>query len=483
MKCFRGDLMQVLKGLKPGKVFEYFEAISAIPRGSGNTDKIRDFCADFAQQRNLKYNTDDSGNIIIFKDSQNSKSTEPVIIQGHLDMVWEKNESSNINFETDGLKLSVEGDFIHANGTTLGGDDGIAVAMGLALLDSKDISHPPLEIVFTSDEEVGMTGANGIDTSVLCGRRMINLDSEAEGTLWVSCAGGVRADIGLAVDYVENTAPVFELTVSGLHGGHSGAEIHNGYKNANKIIGKVLKELNDVIDFNIIDIGGGTADNAITRSSYCILSSDCDIASALSDIALNICNEIKNTDPDAEISIRSSDFAEKCFDKMSTEAVIALLNDLPSGVVAMSKEIDGLVETSLNLGIMKHSEGVFSCSFSVRSGVDIERHKLAATLEVIAKQHSASIGFYSDYPAWEYKKDSALRDVMAEIYEDMYGKKMTVTAIHAGLECGLFCGKIKGLDCVSFGPDILDIHTPCERLSISSTERTWNYLLEVLKRI
>ncbi len=475
--------MNILKGLKPEKVFEYFEAISAIPRGSGNTEKIRDYCAGFARQRKLKYITDNSGNIIIFKDACNSKSTEPVIIQGHLDMVWEKSESSNFNFETDGLELAVDGDFIYAKGTTLGGDDGIAVAMGLALLDSNDISHPPLEIVLTSDEEVGMTGANGIDTSALKGKRMMNLDSEAEGTLWVSCAGGVRADIGLPVNYVENSKSVYEITVSGLHGGHSGAEIHNGYRNANKIIGKALEELNGKIDFNIIEIGGGTADNAITRSSFCVIATNADVASEMFDIGSKICNEIKDTDPDAEITIRITEKSDRCMDDNSTKAVISLINDLPSGVVAMSKEIDGLVETSLNLGIMKHSEGRFNCSFSVRSGVDSERHKLIKTLENIAKKHSASIKLYSAYPAWEYKKDSALRDMMTEIYKDMYGKEMIVTAIHAGLECGLFCGKIKGLDCVSFGPDIFDIHTPYEKLSISSTERTWSYLLEVLKRI
>ena len=475
--------MKVLKNLKPEKVFEYFEAISAIPRGSGNTEKIRGYCADFAMQRNLKYICDDFGNIIIFKDAVKSESTEPVIIQGHLDMVWEKNDECNINFETDGLELCVDVDFVSAKGTTLGGDDGIAVAMGLALLDSNDISHPPLEIVFTSDEEVGMTGANGIDCSALNGKRMINLDSEAEGTLWVSCAGGVRADVGLTVEYVQNSAPAYEITVSGLHGGHSGAEIHNGYRNSNKIMGEVLAALMKNIQFNIINIGGGTADNAITRSSFCVISANDDAVSAISEIGSVICSEIKDTDPDAEIAIRKIDVADKCMSDESTKAVISLLNDLPSGVIAMSKEIDGLVETSLNLGIMKLSEGEFNCSFSVRSGVDSERHKLTDNLESIAKKHSASIMFYSAYPAWEYKKDSPLRDTMAEIYKEMYGKEMTVTAIHAGLECGLFCGKIKGLDCVSFGPDIFDIHTPHEKLSISSTERTWNYLLEVLKKI
>ncbi len=476
--------MNILKGLKPEKVFEYFEVISAIPRGSGNTDKVREYCANFASQRNLKYITDDFGNIIIFKDACNSKSSEPIIIQGHLDMVWEKNEKSGINFETDGLELAVDGDYVHANGTTLGGDDGIAIAMCLALLDSNDITHPPLEIVFTADEEVGMTGANGIDTSVLKSKRMINLDSEAEGTLWVSCAGGVRADIGLPVEYSDNSMPVYRIDVSGLHGGHSGAEIHNGYCNANKIIGKVLEYLNKKINFNIVEIGGGTADNAITRSSFCtVASDDKNIFNELSGISGVICSEIRNTDPDAEITICVADSVNKCMNDNSTKAVIALVNDLPSGVIAMSKEIEGLVETSLNLGIMKHSDGYFVCSFSVRSGVDGEREKLSQKLENIAENHCASIKFYSAYPAWEYKKDSVLRDTMAKVYKDIYGRNMTVTAIHAGLECGLFCGKIKGLDCVSFGPDIFDIHTPYEKLSVSSTERTWNYLLEVLKTI
>ncbi len=475
--------MQILKGLKPEKVFEYFEAISAIPRDSGNTEQIREYCASFAKKRNLKYFCDDSGNIIIFKDAVKSNSTEPVILQGHLDMVWEKDENCNIDFETDGLELCVDGDFVHAKGTTLGGDDGIAVAMGLALLDSDNISHPPLEIVFTSDEEVGMTGANGIDCSVLKGKRMINLDSEAEGTLWVSCAGGVRADISLPIDYIENNNPVYEIVVSGLHGGHSGAEIHNGYRNANKIIGKFLSELKRQINFNIINLSGGTADNAITRSSFCIFSTSDDISSVFDKVANDICNEIKDTDPDTKFVIRKIVNTDKCMDSVSTDGVINLLNSLPSGVIAMSKEIDGLVETSLNLGVMKHTDGNFSCVFSVRSGVDSEKDKLCSELENIASDNSASVKFYSSYPAWEFKKDSLLRDMMAKIYKDMFGKDMTVTAIHAGLECGLFCGKIKGLDCVSFGPDIFDIHSPCEKLSISSTERTWNYLLKVLETI
>ncbi len=477
--------MKILNGLKPEKVFAFFEEISAIPRGSQDTEKVRKYCEDFAKDRNLRYVCDDGGNIVIFKSASAGRENEqPVIIQGHLDMVWEKDETCNINFETDGLELAVDGDFVYAKGTTLGGDDGVAVAMGLALLDSDDLSHPPLEIVFTSDEERGMTGASALDTSVLQGKRMINLDSEAEGTLWVSCAGGVRADVELKVNYIDNSMPAYEINISGLHGGHSGAEIHRGYANANKVMGRLLAELNQEIKFAVVDINGGAMDNAITRDSRCVIACEAEnIVEAVKAIGKKLCAEIKENDPDAVISVSAFENAEKCMDKMSTEKVIALLNELPSGVVAMSKEIDGLVETSLNIGVLKHSNGAVDYRFAVRSGKDGERQKLEEVLKQIAEKHSCSITFSSPYPAWEYKKESALRETMALVYHDMFAKDMTVTAIHAGLECGLFCGKIKELDCVSFGPDIYDIHTPQEKLSISSTERMWNYLLKVLESI
>lgn len=475
--------MKILEGIKPEKVFEYFEIISSIPRGSGNTDKIRDYCVDFAKSRGFEYIADESGNVIIFKPACKKTSSDPVIIQGHLDMVWEKDETSKINFETDGLELSVDGDFIHANGTTLGGDDGIAVAMCLALLDSDDIAHPPLEIVFTADEEVGMTGVGGLDTSALKSKRMINLDSEEEGVLWVSCAGGVRADITLNVDYVENTQKTFEINVSNLHGGHSGAEIHKGYANANKVMGRVLELLSKKVDFSICEINGGVMDNAITRDSKCIVASDADIVGAVKEISEKISPDYKTADPDINISAVFGEKEEKTMSSASSKAVINALNALPSGVIAMSKEIDGLVETSLNLGSLKTVGNAVLFVFSVRSGKDGEKEKLCDTLRGICDIHSCSINFRSPYPAWEFKPDSELRDTMAEIYNEMYGKEMTVTAIHAGLECGLFCGKIKGLDCVSLGPDMFDIHTPKERLSISSCERVWNYLLRVLERI
>ncbi len=477
--------MMILKNIKPEKVFGFFEEISAVPRGSGHNDKIKEYCENFAKQRNLKYISDDAGNVVIFKDaSTDSKSMDPVIIQGHLDMVWEKDDSCNINFETDGLELCVDGDFIYAKGTTLGGDDGIAVAMCLAILDSDDICHPPLEIVFTADEEIGMLGAAALDFSPIKSKRMINLDSEAEGTLWVSCAGGVRADISMPVSYEENENQTYIISVGGLHGGHSGAEIHNGYANANKVMGRVLEMLSEKVDFNIVSINGGTMDNAITRDSVCIVkSSNGMISEYVSEIYNIIKKDYVSADPEIIISAEKTDGFRTAMSSESSLSVVRMLNELPSGVISMSKEIDGLVETSLNLGILKTENEYVSFGFAVRSSIDSERDVLAEKLKNISAKYSCDIDLHSQYPAWEYKKESKLREIMSVIFKDMFDKEMTVTAIHAGLECGLFCGKINGLDCVSLGPDMFDIHTPKERLSISSVERTWKFLLRVLENI
>ncbi len=474
--------MRILEGLNPEKVFYYFEEISAIPRGSGKTDAVRDYCADFAKARELEYITDNAGNIIIFKPAC-SNDSEPVIIQGHLDMVWEKDETCRINFETDGLELFVDGDYVGARGTTLGADDGIAVAMCLALLDADDIVHPPLEIVFTADEEVGMTGATGLDCSVLKGKRMINLDSEEDGVMWVSCAGGVRAEFILNVDYESNSQNCFEISVSGLHGGHSGAEIHNGYANANKVLGRVLQMLVEKADYVLCNIGGGAMDNAITRDSKCVVASDADICGIIEEISAEIADDYKKADPDIKISASPCNKAEKSMTENSSKYAVDLLNDLPSGVIAMSKDIEGFVETSLNLGVLKCVDSVVSATFAVRSGVDSEREKLCERLKDIAAKYGCRIEFRTPYPAWEFKDGSELQEKMKQIYRDINGKELTVTGIHAGLECGMFCGKIKGLDCVSLGPEMHGIHTPQERLSISSCGKLWNFLLEVLKTI
>lgn len=476
-----------LSGIKPEKVFKYFEEISMIPRGSGNMKKISDYCCEFASIRNLKYVKDDYCNVVIYKNgSAGRENEEPVILQGHLDMVCEKTAGCEIDFENDSLDLAINGDFVYANGTTLGGDDGIAVAYCLAILDSDDISHPPLEIVFTVDEETGMYGAENIDVSLLKGKRMINVDSEDEGTLWVSCAGGGRVDIEAFFEPVTEGGTVCEIVLSGLHGGHSGAEIHKGYANANVLMGRVLKEISGSVDFALVSINGGTMDNAITREcrSKIVISSESEaLFKVINRLNSQLRKEYKSTDPELKLKIRECENVKHGMSKTDTVRIVDMLCEFPYGIIAMSKEIDGLVETSLNLGVVKTREDSVSFTFLLRSSVDSERIKLTQMLIAIAGKYGAKSNVHSEYPAWEYKKDSVMQNVFADAYKDIYGKNMVVTAIHAGLECGLFCGKINGLDCVSFGPDIRDIHTPQEKLSISSCARTWEYLLEVLKRI
>lgn len=476
-----------LEGLKPEKVFRFFSEISMIPRGSGNMKKISSYCCEFAQARGLDFVKDECCNVIIYKKgSAGRENEEPVILQGHLDMVCEKTADSEFDFENDSLELMVDGDYVLANGTTLGGDDGIAVAYCLALLDSSDISHPPLEVVFTVDEETGMCGAEKLDTSLLKGKRMINIDSEEEGTLWVSCAGGARFDAEISFEPVPVSGTVCEIVLSGLHGGHSGAEIHNGYANANVLMGRILKEISGSVGFSLISVNGGTMDNAITRECRCkiVISSDSEaLFKVINRLSSSLRKEFSETDPELSLKVRSCENEKLCLSKKDTETVVSMLREFPNGVISWSKKIKGLVETSLNLGILKTNENTVSFNFLVRSSDNYKRILLTDILIQVAEKYGADFSVNSEYPAWEFRENSAMQDIFAKTFEDIYGRKMNVTAIHAGLECGLFCGKIKDLDCVSFGPDILDIHTPQERLSISSCARTWEYLLEVLKRL
>ncbi len=478
----------ILSNLEPKKVFEYFEIISSIPRGSGKTEKISNYCESFAKEKGLRYHRDEIGNVVIFKNgSAGRENEEPVILQGHLDMVCEKENGCNIDFDNDGLSLAVNGDFVYAEGTTLGGDDGIAVAMCLALLDGDEYSHPPIEVVFTVDEETGMFGAEALDTSILGGKRMINIDSENEGVLWVSCAGGARIDIELPFARENKAAENFlEITLGGLHGGHSGAEIHVGYANASVLMGRLLSKLSESFDFTLVSINGGTKDNAITRENIAVISTDGNfdgIKSAIADIESDFKVEFSSTDPELFVKADSIKTNLGAMNKETTKKIIALLNELPYGVMAMSNEIEGLVETSLNLGTLRTEENSVHFGYSVRSSKDSDKEKLLEKLVNIADKFKASSRISGIYPGWVFKKDSPLQQIMAEVYKNIYGKDMLVTAIHAGLECGLFCGKISGLDCVSLGPDLFDIHTPSERMSISSVKRVWEYLLCVLEKL
>ncbi len=476
-----------LAGLEPSSVFHFFEEICAIPHGSRNTKPISDYLVKFAQERGLKCRQDESNNVAIFKDgTAGYEDHAPVIIQGHMDMVCEKDEDCTIDFEKDGLDLDHDGSYIFAHGTTLGGDDGIAVAYALALLDANDIAHPPLEIMITVDEEIGMLGAESINTDDFKGRVLINIDSEDEGILTVSCAGGATSSIDMPVSRRTVYGPCVLLQVDGLQGGHSGVEIHKNHANANKVMGEFLCRIQEKMPTCIASLAGGSKDNAIPRSCRVnLVAMGLDLA-VINDIAKNLEQECKAQYDDPNVTITAQEveaFGALAMSTDDSKKVANIMRAVPNGVQAMSKDIEGLVQTSLNLGIAKVEGDSLHLTFSVRSSVNQEKKDLTEQLRAISEEYGAAYSQMGDYPAWEYRKDSALRDTMVKVYEDMFGQAPEVVAIHAGLECGLLSDKLPGLDCVSYGPEMHDIHTSRERLGIASTARMWDYLLEILKRL
>ena len=463
------------------KVVGFFEEFSAIPHGSGNTSKIADYLVDFAKKRNLDYSRDNADNVIIRKGATKGYENRPAIIfQGHLDMVAEKKTGADIDMEKDGLILYRDGDFLRAKDTTLGGDDGVALAYALAILDSDDIPHPDFEAVFTSDEEIGLLGAVAIDPDKIKGRLLINIDSDEEGVFTVGCAGGMRSDVTLPVHRSNSTTDSYRVKVSGFKGGHSGVEIDKGRVNANKALVEILSGIGDI---SIKDIRGGNADNAIPRECECIFSSNLDHTALIEKLGDEMKARYSDIEPDITVSIEKIESVQAGVCVEDSMKLISLLSTLPSGIIAMSNDVPGLVETSLNMGILRLEADRAEISFSVRSAKGSEKQALGDRLEKIALDHGASYSTRGAYPAWEYKKDSHLRDVMKKVYEDMYGKSPEIVIIHAGLECGIFSEKIEGLDCVSIGPNNYDIHTTEERLSLSSLERVWDFLLRVLREI
>ena len=475
-----------LSGIEPQSVFAYFEKLCSIPHGSGNTKAISDYLVSFAKEQGMEYTQDDLNNIIIFcPGTCGYEDHTPVILQGHMDMVCEKDADCPINMETQGLDIAHDGQWIYANGTTLGGDNGIAVAYGLALIADKTIPHPPLELVITVDEETGMYGAAGIDLSALKGHTLINLDSEDEGIFTVSCAGGARGTIALPLKRRAVYGPCIKLIVEGLQGGHSGVEIHKNRANATKVMGMLLERVQELMPLCLTGFSGGAKDNAIPRSCTATMVAMGINLERINTITEQLQKEIREQFDEPEAVIRGDDVDALGGNALSAEdtaKVISLLNRVPNGVQAWSQDIEGLVQTSLNLGVAEMAEEL-RLTFAVRSSVNQEKRELLRKLEELAKQFDGSYSETGDYPAWEYKKESNLREVMVQTYTQMFGKEPQVVAIHAGLECGLLSEKIAGLDCVSIGPDMKDIHTSRERLHIASTERTWNFLLEVLKQL
>lgn len=473
-----------LAGLEPASVFSYFEKICSIPHDSGNTKQISDYLVSFAKEHGIRYIQDELNNVLFFQEGTcGYEDHEPVVLQGHMDMVCDKDEDCTIDMSVDGLDVTHDGEYVFAKGTTLGGDNGIAVAYALALLADKTIPHPPLEIIITVDEETGMYGAAGVDLSMLKGRMMINLDSEDEGIFTVSCAGGARGTISVPIQRRTVYGPCIRLTVEGLRGGHSGAEIHKKLANANKVMGEFLSRVQKLMPLCMTSFSGGAKDNAIPRSCHTTLIALGMNLERINDVAAQLQQEIREQYDEPDAIVRGDDveaFGGNALTTECTAKVIALLCAVPNGVQVWSQDIPGLVQTSLNLGVAKLGEEM-SMTFAVRSSVNREKRELLDRLQELAKFYDCNYSEAGNYPAWEYKKESKLRGIMVETFRNMFHKEPEVIAIHAGLECGLLSEKMPGLDCVSIGPDMQDIHTSRERLNIASTKRMWEYLLEVLK--
>lgn len=479
--------MRALENLKPENVFYYFEEIANIPHGSRNTKQISDYLVNFAKERNLEHYQDELNNVVIIKEaSEGYESAEPVIIQGHMDMVCEKENGSTIDFEKDGLELYVDDGFVKAKDTTLGGDDGIAVAYALALLDSKELKHPRLEVVITVDEEIGMLGAVDIDLSMLKGHIMLNIDSDVEGEFLTSCAGGMSINSSIPVTRTSQTGLETIITLTGLDGGHSGAEIHKEHGNANILMGRILENIFNELPFGILDIKGGLKDNAIPRECTVTLlipeEAREDVTRIVNATAKELAAELSVADPATRIDLSFGNVTEKnVLDYASVNKIILYLRTVPNGVINMSQVITGLVETSLNLGILELKDDELSTLTSIRSSVATRKDDLKKRVMNIIEMLGGECEAEGEYPAWEYNDHSTLRPQVVKVYQELFGEEPKLTAIHAGLECGILSDKIPNLDCVSFGPTNYDIHTPKERLSISSTEKYWNFLVKFLE--
>ena len=478
--------MNSLKSLKPASVFHYFEEICSIPHTSHHEKQLSDYCVRFAKEHGLHCTQDAMGNLIIFAPaSPGYEQKEAVILQGHLDMVGVKTDDCDLNLETDGLRLMTDGEYLTAEGTTLGGDDGIAVAYALALLDDKDIPHPPLEVILTVCEEVGLLGASAMNLSECKGRRLINIDSEEEGILTVGCAGGRRAACHIPVERNTQTGILCHIRFSGLLGGHSGLEIHKKRGNGIELLGRFLLFLKKETDYALISMSGGIKENAIPKDSRAsVLIPEKNLSCAKKAAETYIKSEYGAADPDIRLELTESTITtEAALTEKSLHSVLTALTFIPCGVQAMSADIPDTVETSLNLGIMELAEEELTLRLSIRSSVSSAKEALADKIDLLIKTLGGHTEFQGDYPAWPYAKESPLRDCCVKIFEDQYGKAPLLQTIHAGLECGILSSKIPGLDCISFGPNQLDVHTPDEKLHIPSVERVWEYLKAVLKAL
>lgn len=478
--------MGILSQSEPAEVLGFFEDICGIPHISYHEQEISDYCVEFAKERGLYYEQDELGNVIIIGEAtEGYEDVEPIMIQGHLDMVGDKLPDCPIDMEREAIKVMIDGDFITADGTTLGGDNGIAVAYALALLDAKDIPHPRLEVVLTVSEEVGLIGATAIDLSCCKAKRLLNIDSEEEGVFTAGCAGGVRADCEISVESVEKEGILCVVRTKGLLGGHSGIEINRGRVNGNVVIGRFLLQLKKSVAFDLISMIGGVKDNVIPKNAstaFLVAEADVDAVKAVvSELNQSLDAEYGTADPDVELVLEVKE--KSSFEVLTEEAknkAITAVNVLPNGVQAMSMDLPGLVETSLNMGVMSVDKDGIKLCFSIRSAHASAKDYLGDQLILLTESLGGTVSFRGEYPGWPYARESKLRDLCLSVYQEQYGKEAKVEVIHAGLECGILSDKVPGLDCISMGPDMYDVHTPDERISIASVARVWKFIKAVV---
>lgn len=484
-------MQNILRDLTPNSIFKFFEEIAQIPRCSGDEQRISDYLVNFAKERNLEVIRDKALNVIIKKPATPGYENAPtVILQGHMDMVCEKNKETIHDFEKDAIKLRIVDDMIYATETTLGADNGVAIAYALALLEAKDIPHPALEALFTTDEESTMGGAIALEGTSLKGRLLINLDSEEEGKLLVSCAGGTKAKVVLPIlwENARREMNTVRIRIGGLKGGHSGMEINKQRGNANKLMGRLLNDIKSEMELFLNEINGGAKSNAITRETDVVAQVSRENLSKLEVKILQweavFKNELRAADPDVFIKLIIEEKAlDKVFSQETSNKLIAALVLLPNGIQSMSMEIDGLVESSTNLGVVQTAGDNIYLINEVRSCVKTLKRNTVNTVKLLAETLGGELRIESDYPEWEYNPNSDLRKLFQKVYKEMYNKEVEIVAIHAGLECGVLSQKLAGLDSISLGPNIFDVHSPKEHFSISSTKNVWDYLLEVLKRM
>lgn len=471
---------------------DYFKEICGIAHVSFHTDNLRSYCEQFAKEHSLRYIKDTYGNIIIFKDASKGCENRPaVILQGHLDMVGAKAEEVVHDFINDPVILddkAYEEGFLKAQGTTLGGDDGIAVAYALSILADDTIKHPPIEAVFTTNEEVGLLGANALDCTPLKGRYMLNLDSEEEGCFLTGCAGGIRSDLKLELKLCDKEGILVNLCISGLTGGHSGTEIGSGRPSANMLMGRILCYLDEKLHFNIKSINGGVVDNAISTMCMAEILINPEDYCKITGICNNILNDIKCEYEALEQNIilnitKDNKCMQKVIDDEHTEKILFILSNLMQGVIKRSAEDINFVETSLNFGILKCEEDSFLAGYSIRSQYASAKYELTSRLERLIEYVGGTYEESGDYPAWPHRIKSELRDKIKKLYKEMYGKEPVFQIIHAGLECGIISEKMPELDIISMGPDIFSIHTPEEKMSIASADRVYDFIVKLLERL